>query len=126
MKYKNIVNVPNSMTNLDELLPIMIDMALTNKYGTIHLVNPGAICHDEILKMYKEIIDKDHEWKTINIDEMEKKCNVKAARSNNTLSTKKLLSWYPQIKPLNVCHSVNVYLFTIKCLIKITDSGIYS
>lgn len=114
------------MTNLDELLPIMIDMALTNKYGTIHLVNPGAICHDEILKMYKEIIDKDHEWKTINIDEMEKKCNVKAARSNNTLSTKKLLSWYPQIKPLNVCHSVNVYLFTIKCLIKITDSGIYS
>ena len=43
------------MTVLNELLPIMIDLSLHNKTGTINLTNPGLISHNEILNMYKEI-----------------------------------------------------------------------
>lgn len=113
IKYKYIVNIPNSMTNLDELLPVMIDMAIKRKYGTIHLVNQGTICHDEILKMYKDIIDPSHEWKNISVDELKKKCNVKAERSNNALSTEKLLSWYPN-KISHVRDSIHSTLLRIK------------
>eukprot|EP00484_Ammonia_sp_Unknown_P021654 CAMPEP_0197023986 /NCGR_PEP_ID=MMETSP1384-20130603/4646_1 /TAXON_ID=29189 /ORGANISM="Ammonia sp." /LENGTH=359 /DNA_ID=CAMNT_0042452307 /DNA_START=51 /DNA_END=1130 /DNA_ORIENTATION=- len=101
VSYKRITRVPNSMSNLDELLPLMLDMALRRRFGTIHLVNPGSICHGEILKMYQELIDPQHEWQEIDVDELTKVCSVKAARSNNTLSTEKLEKWYPkQIKPI--------------------------
>eukprot|EP01084_Bolivina_argentea_P032116 59409_1 len=112
VRYKCIVNIPNSMSNLDDLLPIMIDMALHNKYGTIHLVNPGAICHDEILKMYKEIIDNDHKWENISVDQLKKKCNVKANRSNNKLNTTKLVQWYPNVK--SVRQSIRDTMLKIK------------
>jgi 3,5-epimerase/4-reductase len=55
--YKKICSISNSMTVLPELLPIMIDMALNKINGTINLVNPGLISHNEILEIYKEIVD---------------------------------------------------------------------
>ena len=45
------------MTVLPTLLPIMLDMALNGETGTYNLSNPGLISHNEILEMYKEIID---------------------------------------------------------------------
>eukprot|EP01084_Bolivina_argentea_P024936 46410_1 len=113
ISYKMIGNIPNSMTNLDDLIPVMIDMALTNKHGTINLANPGTITHDEILKMYQEIIDKNHTWTNVTIDELQKKHLIKAARSNNALDTTKLVTWYPnQIKPIK--ESVRHTLIRIK------------
>ena len=47
------------MTVLPELLPIALDMMLKLETGTINLTNPGLISHNEILEMYKEIVDKD-------------------------------------------------------------------
>ncbi len=36
--------------------------------GTINLTNPGLITHNEILTMYKEIVDPDFRWENLNIE----------------------------------------------------------
>ena len=90
--YEKICSLPNSMTILDELLPIMLDMVIKRNTGTINLTNPGMISHNEILELYKKIVDKDFTWKNFNIEEQDK--ILKSKRSNNLLDTTKLESRY--------------------------------
>ena len=84
------------MTVLDELLPYVIDMASKKVTGTINLTNPGLISHNEILEMYKKIVDQDFTWKNFSSKEQAK--ILAADRSNNCLDTTKLINMYPQIK----------------------------
>ena len=41
-------------------IKFMIDKSTT---GTYNLTNPGYICHNDILDMYTEIVDKDFKYK---------------------------------------------------------------
>ena len=93
VNYEKICSIPNSMTVLPELLPIMIDMSKNKVTGTINLTNPGLITHNEILEMYKEIIDPQFNWKNFTIEEQDK--ILLAGRSNNLLDTSKLFKMYP-------------------------------
>ena len=97
--YKKICSIPNSMTVLDNLLPVMIQYALSNRKGTINLTNPGLITHNEILEMYKEIVDPDFTWENFSIDEQN---NILASkRSNNCLDTTSLeLDNVINVKPI--------------------------
>ncbi len=83
--YKKICSIPNSMTVLNELLPIMIDIALEKKTGTLNLTNPGVISHNEILEMYKEIVDPSFSWTNFTIEEQNQ--ILASKRSNNCLDT---------------------------------------
>jgi hypothetical protein len=108
--YKKICSIPNSMSVLNELLPVMIDMALNKKRGTINLTNPGLISHNEILEMYKEIVDPTFSWENFEIDEQNK--ILLSKRSNNYLDTNKLEKNYPQVK--NIKESVRNILIKMK------------
>ena len=57
VNYAKVVDVPNSMTVLEEMLPIAIRAAEFRMTGILNLVNPGVISHNEILQMYKTYID---------------------------------------------------------------------
>jgi 3,5-epimerase/4-reductase len=83
--YKHICSIPNSMTVLENLLPVMIKYALDNKTGTINLTNPGLISHNEILEMYKEIVEPSFTWKNFTIEEQNN--ILESKRSNNCLDT---------------------------------------
>jgi dTDP-4-dehydrorhamnose reductase len=109
-KYKKICSLPNSMTVLNDLLPIMIDMSLNYQTGTINLTNPGLITHNEILEMYKEIIDPEFKWENFNIEEQNN--ILLSKRSNNLLDTTKLIQLYPNI--LNIKDSVRQILYSMK------------
>jgi dTDP-glucose 4,6-dehydratase len=63
--YEKICSIPNSMTVLPELLPIVVDMMLNKVTDTINLTNPGLISDNEILQMFKEIVDPEITWKYI-------------------------------------------------------------
>ena len=91
--YEHICSVPNSMTVLPELLPYVIDMMKQNITGTMNLTNPGLITHNEILELYKEIVDPTFEWKNFTQDEQRK--ILAADRSNNYLDTSRLTTLYP-------------------------------
>lgn len=86
--YKKVCSMPNSMTVLDELLPVLIEMALNKQVGTVNLTNPGLITHNEILEMYKEIVDPEFTWTNFTIDEQNQ--ILASKRSNNCLDTTKL------------------------------------
>lgn len=93
--YKKICSIPNSMSVLPTLIPAVIDMMLKKKTGTVNLVNPGVISHNEVLDMYKQTVDPSFTWENFTIEEQDRL--LLAKRSNNQLSTTKLTSWYPDI-----------------------------
>ena len=86
--YEKVCSIPNSMTVLNELLPVMINMALQQKVGTINLTNPGTITHNEILEMYKDIVDPTFTWSNFTIEEQNQ--ILASKRSNNFLNTEQL------------------------------------
>jgi 3,5-epimerase/4-reductase len=96
--YEKICSVPNSMTVLPELLPLVIQMAIQKNTGTINLTNPGTISHNEILEMYREIVDPAFTWTNFSIEEQRK--ILAAGRSNNLLSTAKLSELFPTVLPI--------------------------
>lgn len=105
-RYQKICSIPNSMTVLDDILPIMFNMIYNKKTGTYNMVNPGLISHNEILEMYREIVDPDFTWD--NFTQEEQLEILAADRSNNYLETSKLEAEYPDI--LNIKDSVKMSL----------------
>ena len=110
--YQKVCSVPNSMTVLPELLPIVLDMMRNKITGTMNLTNPGLISHNEILEMYKEIVDPNFTWNNFSQEEQRK--ILAADRSNNFLDTTRLQTMYPFI--LNIKESVR------NCLINYKDT----
>lgn len=86
--YARICSVPNSMTVLDELLPAAIQMIARDVCGTVNLTNPGLISHDEMLAMYREIVDPGFKWVNMSIEEQS--AVLASGRSNNYLDTTRL------------------------------------
>jgi 3,5-epimerase/4-reductase len=84
----------NSISVLNDLLPIMIDMMQKKTTGTINFTNPGIISHNEILEMYKSVVDPSFTWKNFNQDE-QKILDVDI--SNNHLDTTLLKTLYPYV-----------------------------
>ncbi|CAM9462498.1 unnamed protein product [Discosporangium mesarthrocarpum] len=99
-KYEKVVNIPNSMTVLTDLLPVSITMAERRLAGVYNFCNPGAISHNEILNMYKEYIDPAFQYNNFTVEEQDK--ILKAKRSNNELDVSKLLAAVPDIKILEI------------------------
>jgi 3,5-epimerase/4-reductase len=93
--YEKICSMPNSMTVLPELLPLVLDMMKHKRGGTINLTNPGVITHNEILKMYKEIVCPSFEWQ--NFTQEEQRAILASDRSNNRLDTTLLQELYPHV-----------------------------
>jgi hypothetical protein len=98
LNYEKICSMPNSMTVLPVLLPILLDMITKNVTGTINLTNPGTITHNEILEMYRDIIDPDFKWVNFSVEEQNQ--ILAAGRSNNELDTTLLESLYPNVTPI--------------------------
>ncbi len=93
--YKYVIDVPNSVSVLDELLPVAIAMAERELAGNYNFTNPGTISHSELLSMYRDMIDPEFVWNVISVEELGN--YVKAPRSNNELDSEKLLREFPEI-----------------------------
>jgi len=96
--YEKICSIPNSMTVLPDVLPYVLDMMRNHTTGTINLTNPGLISHNDILSMFKEVVDPSFAW--LNFTEEEQRKILASERSNNYLDTTRLESLYPDIKPI--------------------------
>jgi len=92
LKYNKICSMPNSMSVLDSLLPVSIEMMKNNELGCFNFTNPGYIDHNNILVLYRNYIDKDFVWENFTIQEQSE--ILKSGRSNNILNTNKLESKY--------------------------------
>ncbi|BBN13339.1 UDP-glucose 4,6-dehydratase [Marchantia polymorpha subsp. ruderalis] len=106
-RYEKVVNIPNSMTVLDELLPISIEMAKRNLKGIWNFTNPGVVSHNEILEMYKEYIDPSFKYSNFTLEEQAKV--IIAPRSNNELDATKLSTEFPEM--LSIKDSLIKFVF---------------
>ena len=105
-KYSKICSIPNSMTVLPDFYPIILDLMEKDFKGTLNLTNPGLISHNEMLEMYKEIVNTDFTWENFSIEEQD--TILASKRSNNFLDTSKLEEMYPEV--LNIKDSVRKIL----------------
>jgi dTDP-glucose 4,6-dehydratase len=104
--YEKICSISNSMSVLPELIPYMINMMISYQTGTFNFTNPGVISHNEILELYKEIVDPLFTWKNFTIEEQN--TILKSKRSNNKLDTNRLQNLFPDI--------LDIRSAVIKCL----------
>lgn len=95
VNYEKICSIPNSMTVLPDMIPVMVDMAVRRVTGTVNLTNPGVISHNEMLELYKKYVDAEKTWQNFSIEEQDQ--ILLSKRSNNMLDTNKLSSMYPEI-----------------------------
>lgn len=95
IRYEKLVNIPNSLCILDDLIPVAVNMTLQRVKGNFNFVNPGALSHNQVLELYKEYIDPTFTWQNFSLEEHDQ--ILKARRANAELSAEKLLSLYPAI-----------------------------
>ena len=89
--YQKVCSIANSMTVLEEIIPIMIHMMERGTTGTYNMCNPGLITHNQILELYKKHVNPDFTYENFTVEEQAK--ILKAGRSNNYLDTTKLESY---------------------------------
>ncbi|KAI5393998.1 trifunctional UDP-glucose 4,6-dehydratase/UDP-4-keto-6-deoxy-D-glucose 3,5-epimerase/UDP-4-keto-L-rhamnose-reductase RHM1 [Lathyrus oleraceus] len=106
-RYNKVVNIPNSMTVLDELLPISIEMAKRSLKGIWNFTNPGVISHNEILELYRDYIDPSFKWNNFDLEEQAKV--IVAQRSNNEMDGSKLKNEFPEL--LSIKDSIIKFVF---------------
>ena len=58
LKYEKVVNIPNSITFVNEMMPLLIQMAKRNLKGVYNFTNPGVISHNQLLSLYKHVNNK--------------------------------------------------------------------
>jgi len=103
VKYEKVVNIPNSMSILYELLPGSLAMAQKGLTGVYNFTNPGVISHNQVLDLYKKYIDPSYTYKNFTIEEQAEV--IKAPRSNNELDTTKLMRDMPDSVKINDIHT---------------------
>lgn len=94
IQYPRICSIPNSMTVMDDILPLLAECMEKRVGGTLNATNPGLIDHSTVLDMYRRVQNSDHTWEEITNSELVGAC-VKGARSNNFLDTGRIESLFP-------------------------------
>ena len=107
--YAKVVDVPNSMTVLNELVPLAIEGAIRKLTGVYNFTNPGVISHNEVLQLYKDYCRGDFEWENFSLEEQSK--ILAAPRSNNELDAEKLRQAFPNI--MNIKASLIKHVFEV-------------
>lgn len=103
-KYDQLIDIPNSVTFMDDLVRCINWAAEFNKTGIYHVTNPQPLSAAQIMKEYQKY-ESDHKFKIISEEELDKLTIAK--RSNCILDTKKLYSsgftMTPSSDALTVC-----------------------
>jgi hypothetical protein len=92
LKYKKVISAGNSVTIIEDLMELTSCLINKRCTGIFNAVNPGIMSHNQILSLYKEIVDPGLEWENFSIEDMHKETLAK--RSNCFLDTTKLLEYY--------------------------------
>ena len=90
IKYPRIINLGSSATTVPHMIKALGTLIDEKVEGTYNVVNPGIISPAEIMQMYRELVDIDHKFEVIGLDELKEVTQV--ARSVCVLDTRKLES----------------------------------
>lgn len=86
--YSRIINERNSITVLDDFVKAADALVKCKAEGIFNIVNQPATSHEEIIDLYRQIVDPKFSCTFISTEELEKM--TAARRSNCVLSSRKL------------------------------------
>lgn len=85
--YSHIINIPNSVTFMEDFVPCVQKVVDDSLTGIYHVVNPGPLTAVDVMEEYRKYFP-DHIYEIITEDELN---NItKAVRSNCILNTDKM------------------------------------
>lgn len=90
IKYKKLINIPNSCTVIEDFIPAAIGLIKRKETGIFNMTNIGAMDHKSIMTMYKEIVDPDFHIELMPKKEQETLCKRRANCVLNTDKREKL------------------------------------
>lgn len=85
--YRQVIDIPNSMTIMDDLVRCVDWAAKESKFGIYHVVNPEPITAAQVMREYQKYVPS-HKFEIINEEQLD--ALVTAKRSNCILDTSKL------------------------------------
>jgi 3,5-epimerase/4-reductase len=86
LAYPQMINMTNSCTVMEDFIPAAIKLMEMGKTGVFNMTNIGAMNHEEIMTLYKEIVDPDFK---INLMSKKDQDALNKRRSNCVLNTDK-------------------------------------
>ena len=98
--YRQVVDVENSVTVVDDLVAVVARLVALRATGVFHVVNPGTLRHRELLEMYREIVDPSHSCELIREDELVVRGLAVMARSNCILASSRLAELAITMRPI--------------------------
>lgn len=87
-KYSKVIDIKNSKTTVPHMIKALKVLIEKRKNGIYNFTNPGAITGAEIMRMYKEVVNPNHNFEIMSEDELDSVTLGK--RSNCILDTRKL------------------------------------
>jgi dTDP-4-dehydrorhamnose reductase len=88
--YKQVVDVENSVTIVEDLVGVAAGLVERRAEGIYHVTNPGTLEHRELLALYRELVDPSHEFELISDDDLVRRGLALKGRSNCILSSERL------------------------------------
>ena len=96
--YERVLDVQNSITYIPDFISAAQKLIEKRLTGIYNVVNTGTISPFEIMEMYKRIVDPNHTFKRLTLDELKEV--AKTGRSNCVLDSSKLMEKGIKIKPV--------------------------
>lgn len=100
--YKQVVDVENSVTVVDDLIHVLHELVIKRGTGIFHVVNPSTMRHRDLLALYKELVDPNHSCEWIKADELVGRGLAVKGRSNCILQSKRLAELGIHMRPIDV------------------------
>ncbi|MBN2306566.1 sugar nucleotide-binding protein [Candidatus Peregrinibacteria bacterium] len=86
LNYPKMINIRNSCTVMEDFFPAAIQLIEMGTTGIMNMTNIGAMDHQSIMTLYKEIVDPDFQ---INLMDEAEQTELCKRRSNDVLNTDK-------------------------------------
>lgn len=83
IKYRNIIDIPNSVTYIPDFIEAMKHLITIDARGIYNVVNKNPLCYPELMDVYRKY-NPDFSYRIIKL------ADLKLTRTNPILSTKKL------------------------------------
>jgi dTDP-4-dehydrorhamnose reductase len=113
--YQKIIDVENSVTIVEDLIQIIQAMITQRATGVFHATNPGTMRHTNLLDLYREFVDPNHQYKLIGEKELVLQGLALKARSNCILSNSRLKELEVNIRPIDVALTAVMKNYAINC-----------
>ena len=98
--YPKVIDVANSVTVVDDLISACYQLLQKRAPGIFHVVNPGIMRHRDLLALYREYVDPNHQCEWITDQELVTSGLAKKQRSNCILQSPRLEALGIHLRPI--------------------------